>query len=610
MASANQWEVVGKGKKGKPQVQPMTKSQRKQFLEKMPRIEAKDPVKEDRTIYDAFNASDGPTEKNVRPSAGDAGGKKGAQVSKKKKPEQNGKHVLKPLPIDEALAKIDHAELESILSQSQLRFPDNQDVWLKDLASYLNIKLEKVQEPEGAFKGREKDYPMARLSGGCKKVIFNVFRKCSKENLDHLFYHCVQGMITESSKGMSVIGYKVFLQMLAHYKPNIVLQRLPQYLELLKTSQNRPAQCLSILWVLGQCGITDLRCGLRVWLDIMLPCLGIRSVAAYPVEYIENLFQWHKYTQEAYKEMGMRDYFHVLDTVFSPNVAIPTDLRKRLQAVYPDIRTIAYGANPSSNLHNFFASYLRRAEPSAPLIMKQEVLSCLMQCLVKDKQSRSTWCQMYTKHLRQSGVLLQHLLENWDHLSTANRQMLREMLRSFSVTNEELASQGRTSQEGFELCNVATQELLQKANQSRFLWGFLIFFSLSVLVAVVVYDVLTSPNIRASRTVKFVEDYGLLNAIEQAWNRITVFGNVVIGWPYTLLVAYVQMVQTEFPLLLPPRSGDTGAMGQAGVATVFGLWHIHCQCFAPSQAVGCGQDAAGTSVGSADKQALSPYAKS
>lgn len=28
-----------------------------------------------------------------------------------------------------------------------------------------------------------------------------------------------------------------------------------------------------------------------VWLDIMLPCLGIRSVAAYPVEYIENLFQ-------------------------------------------------------------------------------------------------------------------------------------------------------------------------------------------------------------------------------------------------------------------------------------------------------------------------------
>lgn len=50
------------------------------------------------------------------------------------------------------------------------------------------------------------------------------------------------------------------------------------------------------------------------------------------------LCRWHKYTQEAYKEMGMRDYFHVLDTVFSPNVAIPTDLRKRLQAVYPDIR--------------------------------------------------------------------------------------------------------------------------------------------------------------------------------------------------------------------------------------------------------------------------------
>ena len=36
-----------------------------------------------------------------------------------------------------------------------------------------------------------------------------------------------------------------------------------QYLELIKTNVNRPAQCLSILWAVGQCGIVDLRSGLR-----------------------------------------------------------------------------------------------------------------------------------------------------------------------------------------------------------------------------------------------------------------------------------------------------------------------------------------------------------
>jgi hypothetical protein len=30
--------------------------------------------------------------------------------------------------------------------------------------------------------------------------------------------------------------------------------------------------------------------GVAVWMELMLPCLGVRSVAAYPVEYVEKLF--------------------------------------------------------------------------------------------------------------------------------------------------------------------------------------------------------------------------------------------------------------------------------------------------------------------------------
>lgn len=37
----------------------------------------------------------------------------------------------------------------------------------------------------------------------------------------------------------------------------------PQYLELLRSHQNRPAKCLTILWALGQAGFTDLAEGLR-----------------------------------------------------------------------------------------------------------------------------------------------------------------------------------------------------------------------------------------------------------------------------------------------------------------------------------------------------------
>ncbi|KAL8584277.1 hypothetical protein ACOMHN_014696 [Nucella lapillus] len=564
MASAGQWEVVGKTKKGKGQPPALTKSQKKTFIHRMPKIETKDPVKEDSTIYDAFNANE---TRNATSAAVDSAKQRGNHsqlgAARKKRVEQNGRRDIssKPLALDTALVQIEHAELDSIVGMSQVRFPDNQDVWLKDLASFINVKLDKVVDSDPTFKDKPKDYPQNQLSAACQKTINAVFKKCSKDSLDHVFYHSVQSMVTQSfkvccivfkkcskdildhvfyhsvqsmvtqsSKGLSTAGYKVFLQMLAFHKPNVVQPKLLQYLELIKTNVNRPAQCLSILWAIGQCGIVDLRCGLRVWLDLMLPCLGVRSVAAFPVEYLENLFVLHKKPEVAYEEVGLREYFHLLDTIFSPTINIQGDLRRRLLAVYPDVKNIAYGANPSTSLRNFFASYLRRAEPNCTGAMRQEVLLCLVLCLGTDKHSWSTWCQMYTKHLPQSGVLLQHLMENWELLSKSERHMLRETLRSFAVTNEELVAQRNTAMEGFDICNTTTKELLQKMNQSHFPWGLLVFFLTTLFSATVIYDVVSSPNIKASRSVRFLEDYGILAVLEQALGRITTFVYLVISW--------------------------------------------------------------------------------
>ena len=49
-------------------------------------------------------------------------------------------------------------------------------------------------------------------------------------------------------------------------------------------------------------------------------------------------FSWHKQSQAAYGEVGLREYFHMLDTIFSPTFNLQSDLRKRLQAVYPEVK--------------------------------------------------------------------------------------------------------------------------------------------------------------------------------------------------------------------------------------------------------------------------------
>ena len=48
-----------------------------------------------------------------------------------------------------------------------------------------------------------------------------------------------------------------------HVTTRALFLPLPQYLELLRSVQNRPAKCLTIMWALGQAGFYDLSQGLR-----------------------------------------------------------------------------------------------------------------------------------------------------------------------------------------------------------------------------------------------------------------------------------------------------------------------------------------------------------
>ncbi|CAF95461.1 unnamed protein product, partial [Tetraodon nigroviridis] len=89
--------------------------------------------------------------------------------------------------------------------------------------------------------------------------------------------------------GEPLHGYRVCIQAILQDKPKIATQNLPMYLELLRSVQNRPVKCLTIMWALGQAGFCDLSQGLRVWLGIMLPVLGVKALSAYAIAYLERL---------------------------------------------------------------------------------------------------------------------------------------------------------------------------------------------------------------------------------------------------------------------------------------------------------------------------------
>ncbi|XP_064606535.1 transmembrane protein 214-B-like [Liolophura sinensis] len=532
--TSQSWSVVGKStKKTKQTPQALTKDQKKSFISKMPRIEAQAPVKESSTIYDAFLGKSS-SDKAVSNSAKNAAGEvvKKNVVNKKKKTEPNNeKKKEKPLPFEEVISKIDRNDLASVLTKSQTSFPGNKDVWLKDLASYLNLKMERVAEPDPVFRDKPKDFPLSKLESRSKDLIMNTLKTCDPATIEHLYYHCIQTMLTEMGKGVSTYGYRIFLQCLAWQRPSVASSKVHQYLELLKGNQNRPVKCLSILWALGLGGVKDLRAGLRVWLDLMLPMTSVRPLASYPVEYIGILLQHHKDHKSAYGVMTIRDFFPVLDLVFSNSMNLPHDLQKKLVSVYPQIKTIAFGADPKSSLRLFFPSFLSRATSDARSPLKNEVLPCLVTCLMTDKMCFSVWRQMYIKHLPQSSVLLEHLSKNWATVSRQlEKKLLHETLRSFSVTNDELTSQGHHGPEETG-CGQLCKELLSRMGQTTvFSWFWVLFLVVGLVAAIIAYDVYTSYNFRVSRTWRFLEEYGILAVLQQGWIKVSAFTQKVLSW--------------------------------------------------------------------------------
>ncbi|NXX99656.1 T214B protein, partial [Centropus bengalensis] len=350
--------------------------------------------------------------------------------------------------------------------------------------------------------------------------------------------------------GESLHGYRICIQALLLDRPKIATTNLSKYLEVLRSQQNRPAKCLTVLWALGQAGTADLHEGLKVWLGVMLPVLGIKSLSPYAVSYLERLLMVHPNLTKGFGMIGPKDFFPLLDFAFMPNNSLPPSLQEQLRRLYPRLKVLAFGAKPEATLHTYFPSFLSRATPSCPSGMKKELLTSLSQCLSLDPLSFSVWRQLYTKHLSQSSLLLNHLLESWDSTSKKVQQSLQETVRSFKVTNEELVARGPGSTQDVASCDAACKELLCKMRGRGFPWPRLLLVLLVFAAGFLLHDVRTHGSFQASSSAHLLRSSGILLASQQAWQRVSHCCLEGYRWLERSLPAYgSQALSTLQPLL-------------------------------------------------------------
>ncbi|XP_041831329.1 transmembrane protein 214 [Melanotaenia boesemani] len=533
--SAGKWEVVKKGKKSnssggaKNTTDKKSGSGGRKALGESNQQPSRPPLKMSETVYDNFEKVGKKQNKEQVPPPAESQSKKSSSSKlSKKSPSSNTVTPATHKTLEEAFKALDVGDLKQQLARSQSLFPDNPSVWVKDLAGYLNLHLT-APEKEPTLSSYTHDYPYSLTGKELRGVIKGLIGRCSNV-LSDFFDHCVYSMLRELDRqsGEPLHGYRVCIQAILQDKPKLATQSLPEYLEMLRSVQNRPVKCLTIMWALGQAGFYDLSQGLRVWLGIMLPVLGVKSLSSYAIAYLERLLLLHANLTKGFGIMGPKEFFPLLDFAFMPKNALSQSLQEQLRRLYPRLKVLAFGAKPESTLHTYLPSFLSRATPHCPDDMKRELLSSMTECLCVDVQSLGVWRQLYTKHLPQSSLLLNHLLKSWNILPPKLRKNLEETIQSFRVTNEEM--KGTTESQDLQECNNLCQNLQVKMRGQGFPWFKLLMVLLVFAAGFIAHDIRSHSSVTDSTTAKYLQTTGVTAVSQQAWSKITVYSKQGFSW--------------------------------------------------------------------------------
>ncbi|XP_061742344.1 transmembrane protein 214 isoform X2 [Nerophis ophidion] len=534
-SSVGKWEVVKKGKKNSSSVAAKTTTVKKSNSGNRKALGESNypsrlPVRMSETLFESLEKIGKKQNKEQVPPPGEPPNKKSSSLSKpaKKSPSSSPATKATHKTLEDAFKALDINDLKQQLANSQTLFPKNPSVWLKDLAGYLNLKLT-APETEPTLSSYAHDYPYCLSGKELKTVIKGLIGRCS-DILPDFFDHCVYTMLRELDRqsGEPLHGYRVCIQAVLQDKPKLATQNLPEYLESLRSVQTHPVKCLTIMWALGQAGFYDLSQGLRVWLGIMLPVLGVKSLSSYAIAYLERLLLLHANLTKGFGIMGPKEFFPLLDFAYMPKNALSSSLQEQLRRLYPRLKALAFGAKPESTLHTYLPSFLSRATPHCPEDMKKELLSSMTECLCVDVQSLGVWRQLYTKHLAQSSLLLNHLLSCWKTLSPKLRKNLQETIQSFKVTNDEMREKNQ-SQDLHE-CNNLCQSIQVKMRGRGFPWSKLLMVLLVFVAGFIAHDVRSHGSFSDSVTAKHLHSSGVTSVSQQALSRVTVYSKQGISW--------------------------------------------------------------------------------
>jgi len=522
--NGGKWETVVNKKKNVTK-SDVKKAQQK-FIEgeSVPKIETRDPIQLDKTLYaSAFqNDKDGDGGEDKYPSRvlmderkSDSGGRSPKVLNKKKK-------IPKAPPVfdlDGKIHKLVASELQQKITEIKEKFPQHSLIWLKDVAVHLNTNLQGPGEKgDLGYASKKHDYPLCEVPKDVQKTILDLMKECDSKNLNSFFTFLNASLTNESQQGHCTAAFRILIQLLCNFQPKTIVTNCD---EVVNGKPRSSENYLATMWALSQ--TTDnIKDGLKVWWSSMFSVLDKKHHAVISIKYLQALFKncnLNKLDKPLITPDQMVQLIEVMSGEKSPLIHTPT-LMDDLQNLFSHFVKLLLLDGSEEHSEAAFKNIL-------PTIRNQEdpgilnmICDLLVICLSMNKNSMEWWVDNFIHYMRESSVLLKNMRDDpevWRKLSSSKQycpsytllKYLKQILENMDKANE----RGRFEKKaGFKDCRKFCSGIVRtesnRKQQGSWLWKILKFIAVTLLV-IAVADVYRSGSYEASKTGHYLKDSGI-----------------------------------------------------------------------------------------------------
>ena len=177
-----------------------------------------------------------------------------------------------------------------------------------------------LEATDPVFTGKPDDYPASVVPKSVRTILERAIEISGSQNIQLFYEFNLTAMATDLVKNLPVVGYKIFIQLLARFNPEMTINSIPKLVALRNSYQNRKPIGLSLLWALSQSGKENLTIGLSVWHYVMSPMLEARNYSSYVAQILIDLVSRHVNSNNV--DVKAELYLNIVDDVISGKLNI------------------------------------------------------------------------------------------------------------------------------------------------------------------------------------------------------------------------------------------------------------------------------------------------